>query len=197
MDVSPADIPPDDLSWPSEQETATMTVPDWLQFYARRRYREHDATLLALQATATAVQPPCTALCSIHGHAHGYTLQFTIVQFEGPTFRWYDWDTATQQLGDPQPTDFNLDLQVEFQRLRHEPILLGREGNRNIDRTRGAEGRVATMFLVVGAEAEWIEFPSPLHGGVYPNTAINRIFREVMGMQQSITLVDEPEIPHP
>jgi len=26
---------------------------------------------------------------------------------------------------------------------------------------------------------------------------INRIFREVMGMQQSITLVDEPEMPHP
>jgi len=37
--------------------------------------------------------------------------------------------------------------------------------------------------LVVGAEAEWIEFASPLQGGVYPNTAIKRIFREVMGMQ--------------
>jgi hypothetical protein len=86
---------------------------------------------------------------------------------------------------------------TEFQRLRHEPILLRGEGNRNIDRTRGVEGRVATMFLVVGAEAEWIEFPSPLHGGVYPNTAMNRIFREVMGMQQSMTLVDAHEIPHP
>ena len=75
--------------------------------------------------------------------------------------------------------------------------MLRREGNRNIDRTRGVEGRVASMYLVVGAEAEWIEVPSPLHGGVYPNTAINRIFREVMGMQQSITLVDKPGIPHP
>ena len=174
-----------------------MTVQDWQQFYARRRYREHDATLLALQALATAMHPPCTALCSIHGHAHGYTLQFTIVQFEGPTFRWYDWDATTQQLRDPQPADLNLDLHLEFQRLRDEPILLRREGNRNSDRTRGVEGRAATMFLVIGAEAEWIEFPSPLRGGVYPNTAINRIFREVMGMQQAITLVDEAQIPHP
>ncbi len=174
-----------------------MTVQDWLHYYARRRYREHNATLLALQATATALQPPCTALCSIHGHAHGYSLQCTIVQFEGPTFRSYDWDVATQQLGEQRPADLNLDLQVEFQHVRHEPIVLRGEGNRNIDLTRGSEGRVVTMFLVVGAEAEWIEFPSPLHGGLYPNTAINRIFREVMGMQQSITLVDEPEISHP
>jgi hypothetical protein len=117
MDMLPADIQPDDLSWPSEQEAATMTVQDWLQFYARQRYREHDSTLLALQATATAIQPACTALCSIHGHAHGYTLQFTVVQFEGLTFRWYDWDAATQQLREQQPADLNLDLQVEFQRL--------------------------------------------------------------------------------
>jgi hypothetical protein len=197
MDMSAADVSPDDLSWPSEQEAATMTVQDWLQFYARRRYQEHDATLLALHATAIAIQPPCTGLCSIHGHAHGYTLQFTIMQFEGSTFRSYNWDAATQQLRDPQPASLNLDLQAEFQRLRHEPILLRRGDNRNIDQTRGVEGRLATMFLVIGAEAEWIEFPSPLQGGVYPNTAINRIFREVMGMQQSITLVDEPVIPHP
>ena len=108
--MSAANVPPDELSWPSEQEAATMTVQDWLQYYARRRYREHDATLLTLQATAAAIQPPCTALCSIHGHAHGYTLQFTVVQFEGPTFRWYDWDAATQQLRDPQPVNLNLDL---------------------------------------------------------------------------------------
>jgi hypothetical protein len=197
MDVSAANVPPDDLSWPSDQEAATMTVQDWLQFYALRRHRDHDATLLALQATALAIQPSCTALCSIHGHAHGYSLQFTVVQFEGSTFRWYDWDGATQQLRDPQPADLNLDLQLEFHRLRHEPIVLRGAGNRNIDLTRGGEGRVATLFLVVGAEAEWIEFPSPLRGGVYPNTAINRIFREVMGMQQSITLVDEAQILHP
>jgi hypothetical protein len=197
MDVSVADVRPDDLSWPSEQEAATMTVQDWLQFYARRRYRDHDATLLALQATATAIQPPCTALCSIQGHAHGSILQVTLLEFEGSTFRWYDWDAATQQLRDPQPADLNLDLQVEFQGLRHELILLRGEAHRNIDRTGGVEGRVTTMFLVVGTEAEWMEFPSPLHGGVYPNTAINRIFREVMGMQQSITLVDEPDILHP
>ena len=173
-----------------------MTVQDWLHFYARRRYREHDATLLALQAAATAIQPPCSAVCSIYGHAHGYTLQYTIVQFHGPTFRWYDWDVATQQLRDRQPADLSLDLRVEFQRLRHEPVLLRREGNRNIDHTRGVEGRAATMFLIVGAEAEWIEFACPLHGGVYRNTAINRIVREVMGMEASITLMDEPEIPH-
>lgn len=170
-----------------------MTVQDWLHFYALRRYREHDATLLALQATALAIQPSCTALCSIHGHAHGYTLQFTLVQFEGSIFRWYGWDTTTQQLRDPQPADLNLDLLREFQRLQHEPIVLRGEGNRNIDLTRGVEGRVATLFLVVGAEAEWIEFPSPLRGGVYSNTVVNRIFREVMGMQQAITLVYETQ----
>jgi hypothetical protein len=192
-----ADIPSDDLSWPSDQEVATMTVQDWQQFYARRRYREHDATLLALQATALAIHPPCTALCAIRGHAHGETLQFTLLQFDGPTFRWYDWDATTTQLRDPQPTDLNLDLRMEFQRLRREPILLPDAGNRNIDHTRDGEGRIATMFLIVGREAEWIEFPSPLSGGVYANTAINRIFREMMGMHQSITLVDDAEIPHP
>src|SRR5262249_25128030 len=62
MVVSAANVPPDNLSWPSDQEAATMTVQDWLQFYALRRYREHDATLLALQATALAIQPSCTAL---------------------------------------------------------------------------------------------------------------------------------------
>ena len=195
--MSAADVPPDDLSWPSEQQAASMTVQDWQQFYARRRYREPDATLLALQATAAVIQPPCSALCAIHGHAHGYSLQCTMVQFDGPTFRWYDWDARTQQLRDPQPADLTLDLAVDFQRLRHEPNMLRGEGNRNSERTRGGEGRVATLFLVVGAEAEWIEFPSPLHGGVYPNTAINRIFREMMGKHQSITLVDEPKIPHP
>jgi hypothetical protein len=197
MDVPITDSPPDDLSWPSDEEAATMTMQDWQQFYARQRYREHDATLLALQAAATAIHPSGTALCSIRGHAHGYTLQFTLVQFEGPSFRWYEWEATTKRLCDPQAVNLNLDLGVEFHRLRHEPIILRREGNRNIDRTRGVEGRVATMFLVVGQEAEWIEFPSPLHGGIYPNTAINRIYREMMGMQQSITLVDESEIPHP
>jgi hypothetical protein len=197
MDMSPADAPPDDLSWPSEQEAATMTVQDWSQFYARRRYREHDATLLALQARATVIQPPSVALCSIQGQAHGYQLQYTLVQSEDSTLRWYDWDAMSQQLRNPQPADLALDLRLELQRLRQEPVLLRREGNRNIEQTSGAEGRVATMFLVVGAEAEWIEFPSPLHGGVYVNTTVNRLFRETMGMQQSITLVDEPEIPHP
>jgi hypothetical protein len=196
MHMPTADIPPNDLSWPSDQEAATMTTQDWQQFYARRRYREHDTTLLALQAAAAAIHPSCTALCSICGHAHGYTLQFTLLQFEGPTFRWYEWEAATQQLREPQPADLNLDLRAEFQRLRHEPLILRQEGNRNIDRTRGLEGRVTTMFLIVGQEAEWIEFPSPLRGGVYPNTAINRIFREMMGMQQSVKLVEEPEIPH-
>lgn len=195
--MSAADVPSDDLSWPSEQEAATMTVQDWSQFYARRRYRDHEATLLALQSTARTIQPSCIALCSIHGHAHAYTLQCTIAQFEGAIFRSYDWNAETQQLGQQQPADLNLDLQVEFQHVRHELILLRREGNRNIDLTRGSEGRVTTMFLVVGTEAEWIEFPSPLRGGVYPNTAINRLFREVMGMQRSMTLVDEPETPHP
>jgi hypothetical protein len=195
MDVSPEDDPPDDLSWPSEQKTATMTVQDWQQFYARRRYREHDATLVALQAAVAAIHPSCSALCAIRGHAHGYTLQRTLLQFEGPTLQWYDWDVSSQQLGDAHVADLNLDLRVEFERLRHEPITVRQEGNRNIDHTRDVEGRVATMFLIVGHEAEWIEFPSPLHGGVYPNIAINRIFQEMMGMQQSITLADESERP--
>ena len=59
--MSAADVPPDDLSWPSDQQAATMTVQDWLLFYSLRRSREHDVTLLALQATATAIQPLYTA----------------------------------------------------------------------------------------------------------------------------------------
>jgi len=46
----------------------------------------------------------------------------------------------------PQPADLNLDLQVEFQRLRQEPILLRGESNRNIDRTRDVEGESQPCF---------------------------------------------------
>jgi hypothetical protein len=192
-----SDLPPDNLSWPSDQEAATMAIQDWRHFFARQRYREHDATLTALQAAAAVVSPPCTALCSLSGSAHGYALQFTILQFSEPTFAWYTWDAATQQLTDPRPIDLTLDLHAEFQRLQSEAIVLRGAGNSNIDSASGVEGRVATMFLVVGSEAEWIEFSSPLDGGVYRNIAINRIFRELMGMQQSIKLTDEAAQDHP
>jgi hypothetical protein len=186
----------DKLAWPSDEERAAMTIEDWRQFFARQRYREYDATLIALQAAATALNPPCTALCSLSGNAHGYALQFTVLQFAGPTFARYSWDATAQQFADPQPVNLNLDLRAEFQRLQHEPIVLRGEGNRNIDRQSGVEGRTAAMFLIVGSDAEWIEFSSPLLGGMYPNTAINRIFREMTGLQQSMTLIDEMEPEH-
>jgi hypothetical protein len=87
-----------------------MAIQDWRHFFARQRYREHDATLTALQAAAAVVSPPCTALCSLAGSAHGYALQFTILQVSGPTFAWYTWDAATQQLTNPRPVDLTLYL---------------------------------------------------------------------------------------
>ena len=170
----------------------TKTQEDWFQFFAAQSYRKNNAMLTALQNAVATHHPQCTALCSLRGSAHDHILQFTILQFDGPTFAWYEWDEETNQLTDPQSANIDLDLRKEFQLLREEPILLRGGENENIDRKSGIEGRITVMFLIVGDEAEWLEFARPLSGGVYPNTAINRIYCAMMGSQEGITLIDDP-----
>jgi hypothetical protein len=169
--------PPDELS-----------DDEWLAYFTQRDHRICDARLDAISADAAAI-PGAIGMCVVTGAAHDYTFLNVVVQLaDGGFLTLSKSDTADGTITFT-PIRLDLDLPTELQQLKADGTIVRGPGNHNIDHKRGYEGRISTIYIVVGSEAEWVRSPRPLLGGEHANNAVNRIYRAMLGMEQAMTLI--------
>jgi hypothetical protein len=150
--------------------------------------RKCDAILDALTADAQRI-PECVGVCLVTGGAHDYNFQTALVQLRHGMFLTQSWDNLGGLNTVLAPVTFALDLPEALYAIRHDSTILRGPGNRNVDRNTGLENRVSTVYLVVGTDGEWVNYPRPLLHGHHPNTAANRIFRVMLRLEDKMTLI--------
>ncbi len=165
-----------------------LTDDEWLAYFAQRDHRMCDAMLEAIAADAAAI-PGAIGMCAVTGAAHDYTFLTVVVQLADGGFLTLSTSDAADGTITFTPIRLDLDLPTELQQLKADGTILRGAGNHNIDHKRGYEGRISTIYIVVGTEAEWVRSPRPLLDGEHSNTAVNRIFRAMLGMEQAMTLI--------
>lgn len=113
----------------------------------------------------------CKAICQISGGAHGYIINYQILQLQTGELlirNWGDFGDSGFEIFKRQ--GLKLDLVEELHKLRKENPKL----RTTIDSER--RSRFGTIYIATAKDGDWITCRPPGNNGVYENTVVDRLY---------------------